>query len=124
MQTDITKLLNDREKTHGKFSDGATVSQMLKQVARLSKNWDNMNDAQRESFEMQANKWGRILGGDHNFRDHWDDIAGYSTLGGINSGTSLATVSSDIKLSLGGMPKVTAEDDPANLLIIKKSQQS
>lgn len=103
----VDKLLNEREKTHGKFSDGASVSQMLKQVARTSANWDKMNDSQRESFDMQASKWGRILTGDHNFADHWVDLAGYSTLGGTHSGTSLATVASDIRVSFSGMPKVT-----------------
>ena len=105
--TNVDKLLNEREKTHGKFSDGASVSQMLKQVARTSANWDKMNDSQRESFDMQASKWGRILTGDHNFADHWADLAGYSTLGGTHSGTSLATVASDIRVSFSGMPKVT-----------------
>ena len=117
MQMNINKLLNEREKTHGKFSDGASVSQMLKQVARTAPNWDKMNESQRESFDMQASKWGRILTGDHNFADHWDDLAGYATLGGTHSSTSLATVASDIRVSISGMPKVTDVDEA----ILKKA---
>jgi len=109
--SNVDKLLSDRKKTHGNFPDNARISQMLKQVARTAPNWDNMNDSQRESFDLQASKWGRILAGDHNFTDHWDDLVGYATLGGTHSGTSLATVASDIKLSFGGMPKVTDVDE-------------
>jgi hypothetical protein len=113
----VDKLLSDRKKTHGNFPDNARIRQMLKQEARTAPNWDNMNDSQRESFDMQASKWGRILTGDHNFADHWTDLAGYSTLGGTNSGMSLATVASGINLSFGGMPKVTDVDEA----ILKKA---
>jgi hypothetical protein len=34
-----------------------------------------------ESLEMIAHKIGRILAGNENFHDHWDDIAGYAKLG-------------------------------------------
>ena len=113
----VDKLLSDRKKTHGNFPDNARISQMLKQVARTAPNWDNMNEAQRESFDLQASKWGRILAGDHNFTDHWDDLVGYATLGGTHSGTSLATVASDIRVSFSGMPKVTDVDEA----ILKKA---
>jgi hypothetical protein len=29
---------------------------------------------------MIAHKIGRIIAGDPDFRDHWDDLAGYATL--------------------------------------------
>jgi hypothetical protein len=109
--SNVDKLLSDRKKTHGNFPDNARISQMLKQVARTAPNWDNMNDSQRESFDLQASKWGRILAGDHNFTDHWDDLVGYATLGGTHSGMSLATVTSGINLTFGGMPKVTDVDE-------------
>jgi len=115
--SNVDKLLSDRKKTHGNFLDNALISQMLKQVARTAPNWNIMNDSQRESFDLQASKWGRILAGDHNFTDHWDDLVGYATLGGTHSGMSLATVESGIKLSFGGMPKVTDVDEA----ILKKA---
>lgn len=41
---------------------------------------DKLDDVQRESLSMIFHKIGRILAGDPNFRDHWDDIAGYAKL--------------------------------------------
>jgi hypothetical protein len=78
----MNKLLSEREKTHGKFEDVASTIQNLKYLIHMSKNWreGNLSVEQRESLEMIAHKIGRILNGDPNVRDHWDDIAGYATL--------------------------------------------
>lgn len=35
---------------------------------------------QKEALEMLAHKIGRILNGDPDYADSWDDIAGYATL--------------------------------------------
>jgi hypothetical protein len=40
-----------------------------------------MPDAQIEALDMIALKLSRILSGQANFKDHWDDIAGYAKLG-------------------------------------------
>ena len=42
--------------------------------------WAKLEQTQRESLDMIAHKIGRILAGDPDFRDHWDDIAGYAKL--------------------------------------------
>jgi hypothetical protein len=42
--------------------------------------WDRLNDVQREAVEMILHKVGRIISGDPNVHDHWDDIAGYAKL--------------------------------------------
>lgn len=34
----------------------------------------------REALDMIAHKIGRILNGDHDYADSWDDIAGYARL--------------------------------------------
>ena len=36
---------------------------------------EKLNDAQTEALDMIFHKIGRILAGDPNFRDHWQDIA-------------------------------------------------
>jgi hypothetical protein len=83
-------ILNEREKTHGDFGDFAEL-------------WAELNRAIREHTEKQdrpfpviypprtrvhttaicmiLNKIARIICGDPNFADHWDDIAGYAMLG-------------------------------------------
>lgn len=73
-------LITERGKTHGDFSDHAAATQRLKAVMRDYANWHELTDVQKESLEMIAHKIGRILAGDPNFPDHWDDIVGYAKL--------------------------------------------
>jgi hypothetical protein len=75
-----TELLNERKKTHGDFTDHALMTQALKNVMWSSANWDQLNPCQKEALDMIAHKIGRILAGNPNYRDHWDDIAGYARL--------------------------------------------
>lgn len=71
-------ILKEREKTHGSYSLTAMIIQELKDVIRPHS--DNLMVEQRESLDMICNKIGRILAGDPDEKDHWDDIAGYATL--------------------------------------------
>jgi hypothetical protein len=76
----IDKLLVEREKTHGPYKVKAKIIQDLKCAMELTEGWDNLNDMQRESLHMIAHKIGRILSGNPNCADHWDDVAGYARL--------------------------------------------
>jgi len=105
------KILSEREKTHGNFSDVAAVSQQLKVAMSMSKNWLVLNHAQREALEYIATKMGRILSGDRNYRDHWEDIAGYAILGADCSNTSLATVEKDLVESVREAVQMAAEQE-------------
>ena len=74
-------LLVERQKTHGSFAANAKISQAIKTI--ISENLEpGAKDAQREALEMIALKLSRILSGQADFKDHWDDIAGYAKLGG------------------------------------------
>lgn len=85
MPTEITKVLQQRGKSHGKFTDHARITQELKQVV-----FDNLpvspsgvphlQPDQQEALDMICHKIGRILAGDPNFHDHWLDISGYARL--------------------------------------------
>jgi hypothetical protein len=44
-------------------------------------NWISLSDAQAESLEMISVKIARILSGDQDYPDHWDDVIGYAKLG-------------------------------------------
>lgn len=107
MTNNINDILTQREKTHGNYSDVSKLSQTLKEILRDTPNWDKLNDGQKESLEMISNKLGRLLSGDANFRDHWEDIGGYAELGHRSSVTSLNTVEKDIVSALT-FPNVTA----------------
>ena len=81
-QADVQEILVERGKTHGPFDVHARITQELKGVMVNSPNWAGMSYAQKESLEMVAHKIGRILSGNPDHLDHWDDMAGYSTLVG------------------------------------------
>lgn len=69
-------LLNEREKTHGSFSDVARVAQRIKDEIWSS----TIPNIHQESLDMIATKMARIVSGDHNEPDHWRDIIGYAQL--------------------------------------------
>jgi len=77
---EIKDLLIERGKTHGDYADHAAITQRIKRAFADDHHISKLNDMQVESLEMIAHKIGRILAGNPNFRDHWDDIAGYAKL--------------------------------------------
>jgi Domain of unknown function (DUF6378) len=79
--TDITTILAERRSQHGDFSVHAVLTQRLKAVAWSDVGgYSSLTDVQREAVDMILHKIGRILAGNPNHRDHWDDIAGYAKL--------------------------------------------
>jgi hypothetical protein len=80
--------LNERQKTHGDFSDNAVVMQQLKNILRQSVNWpwphgrpaSELTPVQCEALDMICHKIGRIITGNPNEPDHWLDIEGYARL--------------------------------------------
>jgi hypothetical protein len=75
-----TQLVTERGRTHGDFNDHARASQNIKAAMHYEPGWEKLNNIQKEALEMFAHKIGRILAGDPNFKDHWDDIAGYAQI--------------------------------------------
>lgn len=81
MTTSISDILNQREKTHGTFSQNANTAQTLKSVVRGFVLTSSKLDAdQREALDNICQKIARILSGGHDHADNWIDIAGYATL--------------------------------------------
>jgi len=75
-------LITEREKTHGAWEDNAQVSQSLKRALSDAINGRRaLSPTQREALSMICVKLARIVNGDPNFPDHWDDIARYAELG-------------------------------------------
>jgi hypothetical protein len=73
-------ILTERAKTHGDFGFFAVTCQSFKAAMQASSNWDILPDTHKEALEMVCHKMARVLEGDFNHKDHWDDIAGYATL--------------------------------------------
>ncbi len=76
----IEEILAARGKTHGDFSIHAAITDAIKYHMHNSSKWNYLSPTQKEALDMTAHKIGRILAGDPDHKDHWDDIAGYTTL--------------------------------------------
>lgn len=76
----IEEILAEREKTHGDFRTHAAITDAIKYHMHNASQWKYLSPMQREALDMTAHKIGRILAGDPDHKDHWDDIAGYTTL--------------------------------------------
>lgn len=72
--------LTEKKRTHGDFTDHARITQSLKNVMRVEHGFERLSNTQVEALEMIFHKIGRILAGDPNVHDHWDDIAGYAKI--------------------------------------------
>lgn len=86
MTTPTDKLLKERGKTHGAYADHARATQRLKAVIhdelarRKARKQRDLSAVQLETLDMLMHKTGRVLAGEPDTHDHWDDMAGYSTL--------------------------------------------
>lgn len=74
-------ILQEREKTNGKFKDQGAFAHGLKAYIQIQPTWQWMSPAQREALDLIATKISRLCHGDPQYKDHWKDIAGYAELG-------------------------------------------
>lgn len=72
-------ILNERQTTHGDFTNHANCTQELKTVFHHHL-VGGLSCEQLEALDMIFHKIGRIASGNPNHKDHWDDLAGYATL--------------------------------------------
>ena len=75
-------LIRERATTHGDYSANASTAQAIKQTLRNSPGWHDLSPRQRESLDLIATKISRIVSGNPNEPDHWNDISGYAELAG------------------------------------------
>lgn len=81
MAGQVSAILSDRRKTHGDFFVQAETAQAIKESLKcFEEYYKQLTGRQREALEMIATKMARVISGDCNHVDHWDDIAGYATL--------------------------------------------
>lgn len=78
--TSIAQILEERKSQHGELLTQSTISQGMKDAMRFTPKWNDLKADQKECLEMIVHKIARILAGDPNFVDHWDDVSGYSIL--------------------------------------------
>lgn len=79
----ISNILIQRGARYGTFRFVAETAQQIKQSIFLCTNSNGPHDFtpdQIESLDMIASKIARIVNGDPNYIDNWEDIAGYAKL--------------------------------------------
>ena len=76
----ITDILTERGKDYGLFISQAGLSQELKTVMQDHRGWGALGSDMHEALELIAMKIRRILNGNPNHIDSWDDIAGFARL--------------------------------------------
>ena len=78
----VDAILDSRAKDYGHFRDNARLAQALKRT--LADHADEVDslfaDDQWEAIEMIVSKLSRIVNGNPDKIDNWDDIAGYAKL--------------------------------------------
>ena len=75
----LRNLLEDRGQDYGDYGVMCAVIQRIKIAMQSSPNWKDLADTQREALELSATKIGRILSGNRNKVDSWQDVIGYFT---------------------------------------------
>jgi len=76
----VEGILTQRQNTHGEFGDNARISQAIKRIMRAEPGWELLSDTERESMDMIALKFSRILSGKSLEKQHWEDVVGYGKL--------------------------------------------
>lgn len=78
---DIDKVLEERGPTHGDYRLQSQLNQEIQDAMRSKANWKvKLRAEQRDALQMISVKMSRIVTGNPDEADHWDDIAGYATL--------------------------------------------
>lgn len=77
---DLAEILKERGDRYGDFNDNANIAQRLKDVIRSAVGWDKLRDVHREGADMICSKLSRIVTASPEYRDNWDDIAGFAKI--------------------------------------------
>ncbi len=84
MDDQIQMLLLERAKDHGVYAETARISQLLKMIIHTADGWKKLTPEQQEALDMDAVKTARIISGNNNLAEHWEDKEGYSRLARIS----------------------------------------
>ena len=76
----IAATLAERGKRYGDFTVHARIAQAIQFTMRNEDGWDRLTSDKAQALTVIADKIGRILSGDPEYRDNWHDIQGYAKL--------------------------------------------
>jgi len=76
----VGDILAERGKRYGSFESGADVAMGLQFTVNDHLRGKALRNDVRYALQMICNKMARIINGDPEYVDNWDDIAGYAQL--------------------------------------------
>lgn len=76
----VDGIVRERGRIYGSFADIASMTQELKSAIRGRPGWHHLPDDAREALDMNMLKVARIICGNPDHVDNWDDIGGYSKM--------------------------------------------
>jgi delta-aminolevulinic acid dehydratase/porphobilinogen synthase len=83
----VAEITKQRGSVYGPFLHNAIVAQAIKAAMRRIPDpdneglrWENLPLDVREGLDLIALKMSRIVTGDHEYLDNWDDIGGYAKI--------------------------------------------
>lgn len=76
----IDDILKARNSVHGDFSENAIIHQDLLSILVRSTSYHELDAVKVTALQYICGKISRIVSGDPEYKDHWDDIAGYALL--------------------------------------------
>ena len=74
------EILEERGARYGSFKNKSKIAQEIKKSMQSGPSYKGMSDDKKQAMEMFANKIARIVNGDPDYDDSWQDICGYSQL--------------------------------------------
>lgn len=79
---DLNQILTERGDRYGTFTGHAQISRSFKRMAEAfaADRGKVLADDQQEALDMIFHKIARVLNGDPDYADSWQDIAGYAQL--------------------------------------------
>lgn len=82
MTNDLNQILTERGDRYGTFQGHAQISRTFKRMADgfAADRGKVLADDQQEALDMIFHKIARVLNGDPDYADSWQDIAGYAQL--------------------------------------------
>lgn len=78
--SDILVERGNKYNLNGTYYDHAKLTQDIKNRLREHPGWSKLSADKMESLDMIVHKIARILNGDSNYKDNWDDLQGYAKL--------------------------------------------
>ena len=75
-----SETLKERGSRYGNYLAQTKISKALQNRMRQTSSYHELDPDMQDALEMIAVKVSRILNGDPDYADNWEDIAGYATL--------------------------------------------